>query len=380
MKIVCDENIPLAGRFFEAFGELVYYSGRAISSDNVRDADILLVRSITLVNEALLAGSAVKFVGTATIGEDHVDKDYLNAQGIGFASAPGCNACSVAEYVLSVIVEHVLDMSEEPDMALLRQRRVAIMGAGNVGMRVKQLCDGLGIPAFCYDPFKPALTSMAVEDIAQADIVTFHTPLTKGGAYPTFHKGDHSFFESLKPGALLINTSRGAVFDNAVLLEVLQHRRDLRVVLDVWEGEPYINTDLLQRCYLASAHIAGYSYDGKVRGTEMLFNAMNRHFNLQVKAPTGLQKNQLLIRPPAELKGLALLSYCIRAAYAVRHDDQILRSKVAEAGSRLMLGENFDYLRKNYSVRREFNNYHVMQAQVCLDDKRCLESLGFDLA
>ena len=380
MKIVCDENIPLAGRFFEALGELVYYSGRAISSDNVRDADILLVRSVTCVNEALLAGSRVKFVGTATIGEDHIDKHYLKMQGIGFANAPGCNACSVAEYVLSVIVEHALDMSDEPGMSVLRQRRVAIVGAGNVGTKIKQLCDGLGIPAFCYDPFKPALTSMAVEEIVTADIVTFHTPLTREGAYPTYHMGDRLFFENLKPGALLINTSRGAVFDNEHLFDVLEHRRDLRVVLDVWEGEPYINTNLLQRCYLASAHIAGYSYDGKVRGTEMLFNAVRKHFNSPVMAPVLPKDNQLLIRPASKLKGLALLGYCMGVAYSVRGDDQTFRAKLAQAGSKQALGEYFDYLRKNYSVRREFNNYHIIQPQICVDDKRCLESLGFNFA
>ena len=184
MRNVCDENIPLAEHYFASLGELNFYPGREISAKHVRDADVLLVRSITKVDESLLKGSRVSFVGTATIGEDHIDKRYLSQAGIGFSSAPGCNANSVAEYVLAALFDWWENPNIVKSVSGLDQLRVGIVGAGNVGARVKLLCDALGIPAFCYDPFKPEWAHVQFEDLHTADVLSFHTPLTKSGPYP----------------------------------------------------------------------------------------------------------------------------------------------------------------------------------------------------
>ncbi|PMX59913.1 4-phosphoerythronate dehydrogenase PdxB, partial [Pseudomonas sp. FW305-60] len=272
MLIVADENIPLLDAFFEGFGEIRRVPGRSIDRATVEQADVLLVRSVTNVNRALLEGSKVRFVGTCTIGTDHLDLDYFQRAGITWSSAPGCNARGVVDYVLGSLL--TLAEIEGADLA---QRTYGIVGAGEVGGRLVKVLQGLGWNVLVCDPPRQAAEGgdyVSLEQIIeQCDVISLHTPLKKHGAQSTWHLLDKNRLNQLKPGAWLINASRGPVVDNAALREVLLQREDLQAVLDVWEGEPEVDVALAELCVLATPHIAGYSLDGRQRGTAQIYQA-----------------------------------------------------------------------------------------------------------
>ena len=277
MKILVDENMPYARELFSRLGNVKAVPGRPIPVNELDDADALMVRSVTKVNEALLAGKAIKFVGTATAGTDHVDDKWLKQAGIGFSAAPGCNAIAVVEYVFSSLL-----MLAERDGFALQDRTVGIVGVGNVGGRLQKRLEALGIRTLLCDPprkdngeegdFRPL-----DELVEQCDVITFHTPLFKEGPYKSLHLADEALIRRLKPGTILINACRGPVVDNAALREVLTRRDDLQAVLDVWEGEPQVDRELADLCVLATPHIAGYSLDGKQRGTAQIYQALCAH-------------------------------------------------------------------------------------------------------
>ncbi|HRF88536.1 MAG TPA: 4-phosphoerythronate dehydrogenase [Pseudomonadales bacterium] len=322
MKIVADENIAYAKHFFAELGELVLMAGRSITTADVRDADVLLVRSVTLVNRALLAGSAVKFVGSCTIGTDHVDQNYLTEAGIHFAFAPGCNAQAVVEYVWAALQGLAVDVTAA---------RVGVVGCGNVGGRLLRALHNKKVNAVGNDPF------LSYEDfplvdlnaIMQCDVICLHTPLTKIGAHPTIHLFDQSRINQLKAGAVLLNAGRGAVIDNAALLQRLEQKQDLQVVLDVWENEPAIDGNLLAQVAIGTPHIAGYSAEGKLRGTEMVYEALCAF----------LQQPQRVA--PVALTGVV-------EPYDIFADDAALREQYPVDGALA-----FDRLRKFYQPRRE---------------------------
>lgn len=377
MKIVADENIPLIHEVFAGLGQIETYPGRSITAQQVKDADALLVRSVTNVDENLLAGSRVKFVGTCTIGTDHIDLTYLQHQGIAFSAAPGCNAHAVVDYVLSVLV--VLAKQQNFD---LTARCVGIVGVGNVGSRLKARLEAIGIRCVCADPLHddqniPGLVHFD-ELIAEADIISLHTPLTKTGDHATFHLFDTDTLAKLKPDSILINSSRGAVVDNAALAKLLAQRSDLTAVLDVWEGEPDISLPLLARVALATPHIAGYSLDGKINGTRMIYQALCRSFGLSesvdvnAMAPTAASLDGQSVCAE-DLMGSAfdLLLQC----YDVRTDDKAFRQEmVADNNHR---AASFDGLRKNYPERRELGVTSVCLAEQQKQLKALLSAFGF---
>lgn len=359
MKFLIDENIPFADDFFADLGTIERFPGRELTPQQLIDADVLLVRSITKVNQALLsAAKKLKFVGTATIGEDHIDKPYLAANGVEFSSAPGCNANSVAEYVISSLF-----VLQERYNCNFAEKTIAIVGVGNIGKAVKSKLDALGIRYLLVDPIResneyPEGNSPFVsleQAIAEADIVTLHTPLTLDGEHPTMHLIDESKLSLLKPGAVLINACRGEVIDNHALLEHMQDENNETIlVMDVWEGEPNPLPELIPLCDIASAHIAGYSLEGKSRGTEMLYHKVCDLF--------GLDKTKSLadMLPEAEIATHAIsqapdrvseLKSLVHMVYDVRRDDQLFRELLALKG--------FDWLRKNYPVRREWSSLQV---------------------
>lgn len=240
MKIVADENIPYVRDFFAPFGEVITAPGRHIPAERVREADILLVRSVTQVNELLLAGSKVRFVGTCTIGIDHLDTEYLRRNHIAYASAPGCNAGGVVQYVLTALTELASNW---------RQKRIGVIGCGNVGSRLCRALEGLNVAYSAYDPFlakadNPRL--VAVEQALDCDIICVHTPYTTAGPFPSHHMIGSEQLRRLRPGSILLNAGRGGAIDNRALLAHLQADADLRVVLDVWEQEPSVNLALLE--------------------------------------------------------------------------------------------------------------------------------------
>jgi len=359
MRIVADENIPLLDEFFADFGEIRRAPGRAIDREVLGDAEVLLVRSVTRVDRALLAGSRVRFVGTCTIGTDHLDLAYFDAAGIAWASAPGCNARGVVDYVLGSL----LVLADEQGCAL-DTRTYGVVGAGQVGGRLVDVLRGLGWRVLVCDPPRQAAEGgdfVGIEQIlAECDVISLHTPLQRGGAHPTHHLFDAERLARLKPGCWLINASRGAVVDNAALTQALLGRPDLQAVLDVWEGEPQVDAELAGLCRIATPHIAGYSLDGKLRGTAQIYQAFCLHLGM---AP-GVSLESLM--PAPWLSGLGLdasadpawaLATLCRAVYDPRRDDADFRRSLAGDAARRRAA--FDALRKHYPIRREITGLTV---------------------
>lgn len=379
MRIVADENIPLVNAFFGHLGEVVCLPGRSMTAADVRDADALIVRSVTKVNPALLAGSRVKFVGTCTIGVDHLDQPYLDANAIRWSSAPGCNANSVVEFVYAALCH--LDINWLPV-------KFGIIGCGNVGGLLYKRLKAQGVDVRCYDPNltlnqNPDLTSL--DEVLACDVISMHTPLVSTGSHPSFHLLGHNELRLLKTGAVLINCGRGPVINNQALLDVLSERTDLRVVLDVWEPEPDISLELLDKVLLGSPHIAGYSYDGKLNGTEMIYQALCNHLDKSPQSSLGalvppLANNQLRVdgKIDAHTDIFNIVKVLIKQVYDIAADDARLRALARQAlAGEVVFGEGFDGLRKHYPVRREFHNYQVHLDDVSDADKHWLQVLGF---
>jgi erythronate-4-phosphate dehydrogenase len=377
MKIIADENIPRVSEAFGALGEVTLVHGRHLRPEQVREADVLLVRSVTRVDERLLAGSRVRFVGSATIGFDHVDREYLATRDIGFATAPGSNAISAAEYVVAVLM--VLSRQQGFRLA---GRTAGIIGCGNVGSRVRARLAALGMECRVNDPPLHAAGApgeyVSLEDALACDIVTVHVPLEPGGDHPTWHLIDTEALARLRPGAILLNTSRGAVADNAALLDVLRRRDDLTAVLDVWEGEPAISLALLEQVALGTPHIAGYSLDGKLRGTEMIYRAACDF----LAAPVTWDVRRVL--PPvapvdvsalADTDPEALARAAVLGCYDVRTDDEHLRRLFELAPEERPA--YFDRLRKEYPVRREFAATPLVHGPLSDAQRQILAGLGF---
>lgn len=359
MLIVADENIPLLDAFFSGFGEIRRFPGRAIDRAAIEGADVLLVRSVTQVSRELLEGSQVRFVGTCTIGTDHLDLEYFHEAGIRWSSAPGCNARGVVDYVLGSLL--TLAEIEGVDLA---QRTYGVVGAGEVGGRLIEVLRGLGWNVLVCDPPRQAAEEgdyVSLEQIlAQCDVISLHTPLTKGGELPTWHLLDKSKLRRLRSGAWLINASRGAVVDNAALREVLLEREDLQAVLDVWEGEPQVDVALADLCVLATPHIAGYSLDGRQRGTAQIYQALCDFLG----QPPSIRLHDLLPRPWLAQVSLDAgsdpawsLAMICRAVYDPRRDDADFRRSLV--GSVAEQRAAFDALRKGYPPRREIDGLAV---------------------
>jgi len=354
MQIIADENIPYVREAFGHLGQVRTVIGRHLKRQDLKRAEIVLVRSVTSVNENLLADTPVRFVGTATIGLDHIDLAYLQTQNIGFASAQGSSAIAVAEYVISALL-----ITAERQGFELKDKTVGIIGCGNVGSQVFNQLNALGVNCLLHDPplqkkaEKTFRDYVDLDTVLSADIITLHVPLSKTGPYPTEHLVNHDFLAQLRDDVILINTSRGAVVDEMALLETLADRPEMTVILDVWHNEPDINPLLLQRAALGTPHIAGYSLDGKVRGTEMLYKAVCDYF----QQPHTWQAQHVLPTPPLThlsfsntVNDQAALHTAVMACYDVRRDDAALR-QMNQAPN---LNVYFDNLRKHYPIRREW--------------------------
>ncbi len=373
MRILADENIPML-EVFARHGQLRRVAGRSLDRAVLANAEVLLVRSVTQVDQALLAGSQVKFVGTCTIGTDHLDLQYLTQQGIGWASAPGCNARGVVDYVLGAL----LTLAER-DGVDLSKRCYGVVGAGQVGQRLVQVLRGLGWQVLVCDPPRQQAEGGDYVDLAtvleRCDVVSLHTPLTQQGEHPTFHLLGAEQLQSLQQGSWLINASRGAVVDNQALKQLLTQRHDVRVALDVWEGEPQVDAELAQRCDIASAHIAGYSLDGKIRGTRQIYQAFCQHFALADSAAIEFPSQSLLAMELAAHTPVeeALRVIC-RAVYDPRSDDAAFRLSLQ--GDALTRRAAFDQVRKNYPVRREIPDLQVRVNQPAVELQQMLQALG----
>ncbi|HMN25165.1 MAG: 4-phosphoerythronate dehydrogenase [Ignavibacteriaceae bacterium] len=376
LKIVVDENIAFAKTAFNQFGDVTLLSGRKITNAILKSVDVLIVRSITNVNEDLLEDTKVRFVGTATIGTDHIDLDYLKKNNIAFADAKGCNAYSVAEYIVAVI----LNLSVRFDFKL-SDKSIGIVGVGNVGSKVAAFAQALGMKALLNDP--PLQRSgdkrnfVSLDEIFSADIITLHTPLNLTEIDKTFHLFYKENINKIKDGAILINSSRGAVINNIELLNLID-KKNLKVVLDVWENEPNVNVGLLQKVMIATPHIAGYSYEGKVNGTKMIYNSLcdylgeEKHFSFDLKNPPD-QLKQFDVTQKLE----ASLNSLISSIYNIKDDVARMRKTITMNESERIL--EFDLQRKNYPNRREFNNYKIKSENLSEEIKNILKILRFNL-
>lgn len=372
MKILFDENMPYAKEFFSDFckvDDLIPFSGRELNAQQVKDADVLLVRSITQVNEALLKNNKnISFVGTATIGMDHIDQPYLAKRNIAFHSAPGCNAISVAEYVISSLVilaeRYLLDLSK---------LSVGIVGGGNTGTRLSEKLAALNISHKICDPLleknkDDKRTYYSLDEVLDCDVISLHVPKIVDGEYPTYHLLDQTRLNNLTENQILISACRGEVIDNHALLALKKRGHGLKVVLDVWEGEPEVLTPLIEHTEIATAHIAGYSLEGKARGTEMLYQALCEHVEKRQDIIIDPKYQLVNFLPSATISSVklnqefneVLLNQLVKMVYDVRRDDAIFRQQLSTQG--------FDSLRKNYPIRREFSAVQVTLLPDALSD------------
>jgi erythronate-4-phosphate dehydrogenase len=356
MKLVIDENISYAREAFSEFGEVVLLPGRKITNEILKNADVLIVRSITNVNEKLLDKTNIRFVGTATIGKDHVDTDYLISNNIEFADAAGCNADAVAEYILTSLTEAVTYRNSS-----FKDLKIGVVGVGNIGSRVSRYAEALGMYLIKNDPPLKRKTGdnsfKEIEDALKADIITLHVPLNLDGIDKTYHLVDKNKLSSVKNELTLLNTSRGSVVDNPAIENFILPK-NITTVLDVWENEPAINMNLLKNVFIASPHIAGYSLEGKVNGTVMIYSALCKFLNVREKWKPVLP---FVDNPVIKIDKITTIEETLRnifhRVYDIKQDDNNMRKMLGMNMDKA--SEYFDLLRKNYPLRREFNNYSV---------------------
>ena len=354
MKLVVDENIVKAEKAFSLFGEVKLANGREIKPETIKDADILITRSVTKVDESLLKNSPVKFVGTATIGTDHLDSDYLKSRNIQFANAPGCNSFSVAEYVFAALLELAVKYNFK-----LKNKSIGVVGAGHIGSKVIRLADSLGMKVLKNDP--PLARAgighgySSLNEILTCDIATLHVPLNKGGEDNTVHLIGEKELSKLREGAVLINASRGMVIDNAALRDILS-KKNLKTVLDVWENEPVPDKELVKKVDIATPHIAGYSYDGKLNGTRMIFEALNKFLGTDYVFPFQKKETKKRLNCTQFSDPEDILRYAFEQVYSILEDDKNFRNIFEDE---MLIGKKFDELRKNYRKREEFCNFAI---------------------
>lgn len=330
MKIVIDDKIPYIRDAVAAItDDAVYMDGSAIKADDVRDADAMIVRTRTRCDERLLGGSRVRFVGTATIGYDHLDTAWLDRAGICWTNCPGGNASSVAQYLRSVLI-----LLARFHGVNLVGTTIGIVGCGHVGTLVCDVALSFGMRVLVCDPPVGASGYVSLETIErEADIITFHVPLTRDGAYPTYHLADEAFFSRLVRRPFIINTSRGAVVDNGALLRAIDDGIVRQAIVDTWEREPHVDLRLLDRVYIGTPHIAGYSADGKANADNMVLDALCRFFG--VAAPP------VVLPPP------------LPSGFVYTGDPLQLYNPLDDSRRLKAYPDKFEYLRGNYPLRRE---------------------------
>lgn len=373
MKFVIDDKIPYIQGVLEAFGEVIYVPGAKTTAEVIKDADVLITRTRTRCNEVLLEGSSVKLIATATIGYDHIDTKFCKEAGIEWTNAPGCNSKSVEQYILSSLL-----VLAQRHSFTLKDKTIGIVGVGQVGSKVAKACKILGMNVLLNDPPRERNEGsgpfVSLETIKQkSDFISLHVPLNMQGEDATFHLADTLFFHGLGKRPYLINSCRGEVIDSFAVESALQMRMISGLVLDCWKNEPNIDLGLLDKCELATPHIAGYSKDGKANGTSMSTQAISRFFNL------GIDNWQAQnVEPPShatieidgkDLSEEAIISKAVLSTYNILNDDQTLRSNPS----------GFEKQRGDYPVRREYPAYTITAKNMENKTLIKLKELGFNM-
>jgi len=363
MKIIADENMPNAKALFSHLGTVELVNGRTLTNEQVKNADVLLVRSVTKVTRDLLEGSSVRFVGSATIGVDHIDLEYLAEANIAFSSAPGCNAEAVADYVFSGLSYLYLAKGFH-----WLSKKIGVIGYGNVGKTVYERFARMGCHVCVYDPLKEesggSVNFVSLDDVLACDVISLHAPLTQSGHYPTKGMLGAAALSQLSAGVAIISAGRGGVIDEKALIERhSQLEGNLHLILDVWDGEPNINQQLVSIVDIATPHIAGYSKQGREKGTWMVYQALCQYLNLNT---VNVSHKDLIsagwlsvVRVCADKSQEEMLARAIHAIYDVARDDVRLRFKYRENKEKNV----FDWLRKHYVERDELNTC-VMNADI----------------
>ena len=371
IKIVADMHIPFLKGALEPFAKVVYLQGDKIRKSDVLDAEGLITRTRTICDSSLLEGTPVKFIATATIGFDHIDTVYCEANGIHWHHAPGCNSSSVRQYMASALAR-LSEIHQFP----LADKTIGVIGVGHVGAKVVQLAEVLGMKPLLNDPPRAQnegkIGFTDLDTILElADIVTLHVPLNLEGPFKTFHMADDNFFERLRKKPLLINTSRGQVTDTAAVKKALQAGRISGFTADVWENEPDIDLEMLALADIGTPHIAGYSAEGKANGTAACVRAASRFFGFGIDdwypESLPLPANPVLRLYTTGKTDEKLLLEAINRTYDIRFDDILMRNSA----------EKFEEHRNLYPVRREFEAYQVELDERRNDVLQKLRALGF---
>lgn len=371
MKIVADDKIPFLKGALEPSAEIVYVPGKEINNSMLKDTDALLIRTRTRCTENLLEGTKIRFIGTATIGFDHIDTQYCSKKGIRWTNAPGCNSSSVQQYIASAL----LTISSEFQFNL-KEKTLGIIGVGNVGSKVEKFARTIGMKVLLNDPPRARLEGKKNFHslnmvLSESDIVTVHIPLNVVGEDYTYHLFNEEKMKKIKKGAWFINSSRGEVTDTAALKKALVSGRLAGTVIDVWENEPDIDPDLMHLAFLTTPHIAGYSTDGKANGTAMVANALCKYFNL---SPGNWYPENVPV-PPNPVINIdcngkteeEIIREAVIHTYNIKEDNYMLRRSPLE----------FEKQRGDYPLRREFSSYSVVLNGGTDKVKDILKILGF---
>lgn len=374
LRVVADDAIPFLRGALEQFAKVTYLPGEAISRESVHDADALIVRTRTKCDASLLAESSVKFVSTVTVGTDHLDIPFLESKGITWTNAAGTNSASVAQYVTAALLEMCLERKVHP-----KDLTIGIVGLGHVGSRVYKVAKLLGMKTLCSDPPLEAKGECPdavpyLELLAKADVLTFHVPLIDSGEFRTRHMFDAYAVEHMKPGAWLINSSRGGVVGSSSLVLALQTGLAGGAILDVWELEPEISLELMQRTFISTMHIAGYSRDGKANATTASVQAFAKFFGIKQLETFEAHPEQRCIpfalELPEGLSEVEQLARIFRVSYDIRKDSDQLRTDPGR----------FEYFRKFYWTRREAEAFYGTVSGASEWALNCARELGFHIS
>jgi erythronate-4-phosphate dehydrogenase len=373
IKIVADDKIPFLAGVLEPFAEVLYVPGHLISSEHLKSAQGLIIRTRTICNARLLENTTIKFIASATIGFDHIDAQFCLGKGIDWTNAPGCNSGSVQQYMASVLM-HIELKEQRP----LCDMTIGIIGVGNVGKKVEKLARALGMKVLLNDPPRERIEGPSEfvnldQLLNQSDIVTLHVPLYRDGPDRTYHLTDRSFFKKMKPQSWLINASRGEICNSIAIKEAYENNILADMVLDVWENEPLIDLDLLQKCFIGTPHIAGYSVDGKANGTSMAVQACSRYFGFRRNSwyPANLPKpdNTLIDLKSSILSHNEAVRKAILSSYDICKDDCNLKANPLL----------FEKLRGEYPTRREFHAYSIIMDPSRTELSELLSDIGFNI-
>jgi len=368
LKIVADKDIPFIENYFSDH-ELILKPGRSINTTDVKNADILLVRSVTKVDQDLLANSKIKFVGSVTAGSDHLETKWLEQQGIAWSLAAGFNAPPVADYVVSMVAA-----LQRRHLLKTHGNKAAVIGVGSVGKLVAQHLKALNFEVVLCDPIRAEqeknFTATALQNIVNVDLISLHVPLRKEGAHPTYHFIDEAFLKRQKPGCILLNASRGAVIDEA---QLGAHGKHLVWCLDVWENEPTINQAILQQALITTPHIAGYSVQSKMRGMAMMYVAMCEKNIIQYTSKTPLDM------PQQTLAFAGQQHHWQDIVLGIFNPLVLTAMMKAQLLSGNKVGETFDAMRQQFNYRHELAFTKIQALDLLEEDKKCLQALGVEI-